>query len=114
MTFSAPFVGGPYADFVHVYGQPFGQAVGNRDNFYADSNHEIILNVDNNSNGIVYNVNISGPTDWDLSTTMMYCEQFLPVGATEYNSTGQNTDYMSDVGEVVIENLGSGTCILSN
>lgn len=105
-----PRVGSSLSDIVAAYGQPFSYGIGNSPNFYADSAQTIIVNV-TVSGGTVTQVNVLGPTDWTDQQTFEYCTTFLPSDATAYNSVGHYTDFHSSIGDLVIENLGMGTCL---
>ncbi len=69
-----------------------------------------MLNVDV-SNNTVTQASVIGLTSWSDQQTFMYCAQFLPSDATEFNSNPPYTDYHSSLGEAIIENLGQGICL---
>ncbi len=104
-----PYVGGPYTNFTHTYGQPFNV----NGWFYGNSKQTLIFAV-TVSGGIVTMVSVlqspDGTTD---AQTMKECEVFLPSGASEFNAISDLTDYHSSVGEIVIQNAGQGTCTIS-
>jgi hypothetical protein len=102
-------MGGPYVNFPAKFGQPFGHGSAGADTFWADSAHSIIIGVSPNS-GTVTQVNVIGPTWWSDGQTLAYCIQFLPDGATEYNSAGAYTYYHSSVGDLVVSMFGVGFC----
>ena len=104
-----PYLGGPYRDFTHTYGQPFN-AVDLL--FYADSSQTIIFGVDVKANLVDQVSVIQVPSDWSNSQTLAECEIFLPSGATKFNSDPPWTDYHSSLGEVVIQ-TASGNCVMS-
>jgi hypothetical protein len=100
-------------NFPAKFGQPFGHGSAGADTFWADSARSIIIGVSPNS-GTVTQVNVIGPTWWSDSQTVTYCIQFLPDGATKYNSAGPyTTDYHSSVGDLVVSNIGVGFCTIT-
>jgi hypothetical protein len=107
-----PHIGGPFANFPAKFGQPFGHGTGDSDNFWGDPAQTIVIDVSPTSGTVTY-VSVIGPTTWSDSETFNYCVQFLPDGATEYNSAGENTDYHSSVGDLVVSNYGAGTCVIT-
>ncbi len=101
-----PFVGGPYANFTHHYGQPF-----NDNNwFYADHAQTIIFAVTQAGANVSKVTVVRVPDNWTDAQTFGECVLFLPQGATAFNQTGQYTDYHSSVGEIIIAAPGQGTC----
>lgn len=107
-----PQIGAPLARFISTYGQPFGHGGGGSDNFYADKGQTTILGVTFNQTTVTQ-IAVLGPLSWTNDQTLAACVQFLPSDATEFNRDGQYIDYHSSVGEVVIQNAGQGTCVLS-
>jgi hypothetical protein len=107
-----PFIGGPFSNFPAKFGPPIGHGAGDSDNFYADASQTIVIDVSPTSGTVTY-VSVIGPDTWSDVETFTYCIQFLPDGATEYNSAGPNTDFHSNVGDLVVSNYGSGACVIN-
>jgi hypothetical protein len=109
-----PFVGGPYRNFTHAYGQP----INSNNWFYTDSSQQIIVAVTVPSatpSAIVSQVAVlQTPSGWTNAEVLSECEVFLPPGATLFNHADPYYDFHSFLGEIVLEfNGGDGGCSLN-
>lgn len=114
-----PRVGERLSVFTATYGKPVqlgtarGLKVGNVTvegvRFYADRAHTIIVNAQP-TKGIVRNLVVTGPSSWTKQQSIAYCQSFLPIGSVAYRTVGQYTYYHSSIGDVVLNDAGSGTC----
>jgi hypothetical protein len=114
-----PRVGERLSVFTATYGKPIqlgtarGLKVGNVTvegvRFYADRAHTIIVNAQP-TNGIVRNLVVTGPSSWTKQQSIAYCQSFLPIGSVAYRTVGQYTYFHSSIGDVVLNDAGSGTC----
>jgi hypothetical protein len=108
-----PQLGAPLASFTAAYGKPALQdSVGATDDFWEDKQQTILIGVDL-TNGRVSRIIVLGPPASSMTQTFNSCAAFLPPGATSYNSAPPDTDYHSSIGNLVLENDGSGLCMLS-
>lgn len=63
--------------------------------------------------GKVVTLDIAGPDSWGKQQTQTYCEQFLPTGASEFNSVGGTIDFQSSNSTIVLVIYEQGACSLS-
>lgn len=114
-----PFVGGPYADFVVRYGEPYltvtsttltgGQAM-----FTADDDSSIVFKVCPTS-GNVSLLTATGPASWTDDEELAFCGRFLPKDATQTERATKYQTFHSSVGDLRL-NLprdGTGSCELT-
>lgn len=112
VTHGRPHLGGPFSDFVGKYGTPGNQGDGSSQNFWTGSDQSIDINVTRNEQGKVTQLNILGSTSWDAQQTQNYCTQFLPDGAVQASASGNQIQYHSSAGQVML-NLQAPSCSLS-
>ena len=101
-----PQVGAPLSDFTAAYGAPNSQA-GNAYNFTTSQNVSVSVRI---VNSVATYISVSGPASWSNSQSMAACVAYLPADASELNSADPYTYYHASIGEIVINNTGSGTC----
>ena len=104
VTNGKPQIDGLVTDFNNSY-----KAGGVSNSYCYDSACQTLIGI-RSQDGVVTYIAILGPTSWSNQQTMNTCEQFLPQDATAFNTSGPYTDFHSSIGEIVIENDGSGTC----
>jgi hypothetical protein len=114
-----PRVGERLSVFTDTYGQPaklgtdrglkVGQLTISGVRFFVDKAQTIIVDAQQ-THGIVTNLVVTGPSSWTKQQSFAYCQTFLPIGATSERTVGQYTYFHSSLGDVVINNAGSGTC----
>jgi hypothetical protein len=86
--------------------------VGATDDFWEDKQQTILIGVDL-TNGRVSHIIVLGPPSSTMSQTFNSCAAFLPPDATSYSSAPPDTEYHSSIGNLMLENDGSGLCSLS-
>jgi hypothetical protein len=114
-----PFVGGPYADFVARYGQPYltvpsttlidGQAM-----FTAGDDSSIVFKVSPTSGNVSLLI-ATGPASWTDDDEVAFCRQFLPKDAMQTESTTKYQTFHSSVGDLRLDlpRDGAGACELT-
>jgi hypothetical protein len=101
------------ASFTAAYGNPALQdSLGATADFWEDRQQTILIGVDL-TNGRVSHITVLGPPQSTLSQTFNSCAAFLPTDSTSYSSAPPDTDYHSSIGNLVLENDGSGLCTVS-
>ena len=111
-TSGRPHLGGPFSDFVGKYGSPTSQGDGNSQEFWVGPEQTIEISVVRNDQGEVTQLTILGPNTWNAQQTQSYCIQFLPDGATQFQTANNLIEYHSSAGEIVL-NLQTTSCTLS-
>ena len=111
-----PFVGGPYADFVARYGEPYltapsttltdGQAM-----FTSDGDSSVVFKVSPTSGNVSLLV-ATGPASWTDQDAMAFCKQFLPVGATKTDAATSHQTFHADVGDLRLD-VAAAACDLT-
>lgn len=108
-----PQLGAPLASFTAAFGAPALQdSLGATDDFWEDRQQTVLLGVVI-TNGKVSRITVLGPPSATIAQTFNACAAFLPPDATSYSSVPPDTDYHSSIGNLVLENDGSGLCTLS-
>lgn len=112
VTHNRPHLGGPFSDFIGKYGTPSNQGDGSSQNFWTGSDQSIDINVTRNEQGKVTLLNILGSASWSAQQTQNYCAQFLPDGAAQVSASGNQIEYQSSAGKIVLT-LQAPSCSLS-
>jgi hypothetical protein len=108
-----PQLGATLASFTTAYGKPALQdSLGATDDFWENTQQTILIGVDL-TNGRVSHIAVLGPPQSTMTQTFNSCAAFLPPDATSYSSAPPDTDYHSSIGNLVLENDGSGLCTVS-
>jgi hypothetical protein len=106
-------LGATLASFTAAYGKPALQdSLGATDDFWEDKQQTILIGVDL-TNGRVSHITVLTPPASTVTQTFNSCAAFLPPDATSYSSAPPDTDYHSSIGNLVLENDGSGLCTVS-
>ena len=113
------FVGGPYADFVARYGEPYltvasttltdGQAM-----FTAGDSSSIVFKV-SPTRGNVSLLIATDPASWTDDEELAFCGQFLPKDATQTERATKYQTFQSSVGDLRLDlpRDGTGSCELT-
>ena len=112
VTHNRPHLGGPFSDFIGKYGTPANQGDGSGQNFWTGSDQSIDINVARNEQGKVTQLNVLGSASWNAQQTQNYCAQFLPDGAAQTSTSGNQIEYQSTAGKIVLT-LQTPSCSLS-
>jgi|GEM_PF-2891908 len=112
VTHGKPHIGGPFSDFRGEYGTPTSQGDSTNEEFWVDPQQTIDITVAQNDQGEVTQLTVLGPDTWNEQQAQSYCTQFLPDGATQFQTTSNQIDYHSSVGTIVLS-LQSTSCSLS-
>jgi hypothetical protein len=108
-----PKLGATLASFTAAFGNAsLRDSVGATDDFWENKQQTILVGVVL-TNGQVSRITVLGPPASTMSQTFNSCAAFLPPDATSYGSPAPDTDYHSSLGNLVLENDGSGLCTLS-
>jgi hypothetical protein len=108
-----PQLGATLASFTAAYGKPALQdSLGATDDFWENTQQTILIGVDL-TNGRVSHIKVLGPPASTITQTFNSCAAFLPPDATSYSSSPPDTNYHSSIGNLVLENDGSGLCMVS-
>ena len=110
ITHGNPQLDGSISDFIGKYGQPIQSSLAS-DSFWADQAHTIRVEVTPQGT-IVHEILVSGTSNWSVSQTKTFCEQFLPAGSSPFNTTSNITYYQSSIGDISMQ-LGPGSCLLT-
>jgi hypothetical protein len=104
-----PRLGATLATFTTAYGPVIFTDDTGADNFWVDKAKTILVTAVF-KNGTASTIGILGPPSWSNSESLNYCSMFLPAGATQYSQVAEDLDYHSSLGNVVLQNIGEGTC----
>ncbi len=124
VTHGRPQIGGLFSDFYGKYGTPkiLPTASNGSASWFVSEQPNIDINAAPNGAGrvifiAVSEIDMTTGNSWDIPKTVVYCSQFLPDDAVEYNRIAGPgdvllLDYNSSIGQIVNQ-VTSGSCTMS-